>query len=185
MYRPLPHEGRRLSMLVRAKTPLPSEPAEAFYRYIRLLARLRCVDCMGCGLYISRDQWVVCNCVLRAVFRQCLYAWQEFKAQESYRPAVLDVRSGKPRRWLWGRKDIEYVADFELVGRRSLYGVDKQIFELHFLGGLMWYQCIPRLEVWLTRGNFFHAVYRVEQKLGRVFCELRPYPLYPIDEYFS
>jgi hypothetical protein len=36
----------------------------------------------------------------------------------------------------------------------------------------------------LTRGNFFHAVYRLEQKLGRVFLELRPYSLFP-REYFS
>ena len=36
----------------------------------------------------------------------------------------------------------------------------------------------------MDRGNFFHAVYRVEQKLGKVFRELKPYALYPLDEYF-
>jgi hypothetical protein len=35
----------------------------------------------------------------------------------------------------------------------------------------------------MDRGNFFHAVYRIEQKLGRVFRELEPYPLFPIDDY--
>ena len=36
----------------------------------------------------------------------------------------------------------------------------------------------------MDRGNFFHAVYRIEQKLGRIFRELEPYPLFPVDDYF-
>ncbi len=36
----------------------------------------------------------------------------------------------------------------------------------------------------MDRGSFFHAVYRVEQKLGKVFRELQPYGLYPLTEYF-
>ncbi len=36
----------------------------------------------------------------------------------------------------------------------------------------------------MDRGNFFHAVYRIEQKLGRVFRELEPYSLFPVNEYF-
>ena len=36
----------------------------------------------------------------------------------------------------------------------------------------------------MDRGNFFHAVYRVKQKLGKVFRELQPYGLYPLNEYF-
>ncbi|MCC6342243.1 MAG: hypothetical protein IT166_08595 [Bryobacterales bacterium] len=37
----------------------------------------------------------------------------------------------------------------------------------------------------MDRGNFFHAVYRIEQTLGRTFRELRPYALFPLDEYFG
>jgi hypothetical protein len=37
----------------------------------------------------------------------------------------------------------------------------------------------------MDRGSFFHTVYRIEQSLGRVFCELEPYALYPLDEYFG
>jgi hypothetical protein len=36
----------------------------------------------------------------------------------------------------------------------------------------------------LERGTFFHSVYRLEQKLGRVFRELEPYGLFPITDYF-
>ena len=36
----------------------------------------------------------------------------------------------------------------------------------------------------MDRGMFFHAIYRIEQKLGRKFRELEPYALFPLDEYF-
>jgi hypothetical protein len=32
---------------------------------------------------------------------------------------------------------------------------------------------------------YFHLVYSIENRLGRVFAELAPYPLYPVAEYFS
>jgi hypothetical protein len=37
----------------------------------------------------------------------------------------------------------------------------------------------------MDRGSFFHEVYRIEQKLGRIYRELEPYALYPLDEYFG
>jgi hypothetical protein len=49
--------------------------------------------------------------------------------------------------------------------------------------GADWKLCTRKLGI--DRGNFFHAVYRIEQKLGRVFRELEPYCLYPLDEYFQ
>jgi hypothetical protein len=83
----------------------------------------------------------------------------------------------------WGRKDEEYIADFCLVSRRSLDESEYRLFRYHFLLGADWKLCCRRLG--LERGNFFHAVYRIEQKLGRVFRELEPYSLFPLDEYFQ
>ncbi len=37
----------------------------------------------------------------------------------------------------------------------------------------------------MERGEFFHEVYRIEQKLGRTFRELEPHALFPVDEYFN
>ena len=37
----------------------------------------------------------------------------------------------------------------------------------------------------MDRGEFFHEVYRIQQKLGRAFRELEPYGLWPLPEYFS
>jgi hypothetical protein len=37
----------------------------------------------------------------------------------------------------------------------------------------------------MERGDFFHAVYRIQRKLGRIYRELAPYALFPLDEYFG
>jgi hypothetical protein len=37
----------------------------------------------------------------------------------------------------------------------------------------------------MEKGIFFHALYRLQQKLGRLYAELEPYSLYPVDEYFN
>ncbi len=58
-----------------------------------------------------------------------------------------------------------------------------RLFRYHFLLGADWTLCTRKLS--MSRGNFFHAVYRIEQKLGRVFRELQPYPLFPLDDYFN
>ncbi|MBZ5602839.1 MAG: hypothetical protein LAO79_11085 [Acidobacteriia bacterium] len=95
----------------------------------------------------------------------------------------LEPHLGKSRPSTWGRKDEEYIADFCLVSRRTLDEFEHRLFRYHFLLGADWKLCSRRLGI--DRGNFFHAVYRIEQKLGRVFRELEPYPLFPVDEYFS
>ena len=96
---------------------------------------------------------------------------------------TLDGASPNSRRAVWGRKDEEFVADFLLTTKRTLNRAEHQLFRFHYLLGADWRLCCKRLKV--EKGPFFHAVYRVEQKLGRVFRELQPYPLYPLDEYFN
>jgi hypothetical protein len=49
--------------------------------------------------------------------------------------------------------------------------------------GAEWRLCCRRLKI--DKGNFFHMVYRIEQRLGRVYRELEPYALFPLDEYFG
>jgi hypothetical protein len=94
----------------------------------------------------------------------------------------LEFTGGPQRRYTWGRKDEEYMADFCLIGRRILDEFEHRVFKFHFLLGADWKLCCRRLGI--DRGNFFHYVYRVQQKLGRTFRELKPYGLFPLDEYF-
>jgi hypothetical protein len=96
--------------------------------------------------------------------------------------ASLEFIPGPSGKFAWGRKDEEYVADFCLVSHRTLDEFEYKVFKFHFLLGADWKLCTRRLGI--DRGNFFHAVYRIEQKLGRVFRELEPYGLFPLDEYF-
>ena len=75
------------------------------------------------------------------------------------------------------------MADFCLVSRRVLNDEDHRLFRYYFLLGADWNLCARQLK--MDRGNFFHAIYRIEKILGRAFSEIRPYPLYPLDEYFG
>lgn len=74
------------------------------------------------------------------------------------------------------------MADFTLVSRRNLDEIEYTIFRFHYLLGADWMLCCRRLKI--DRGEFFHHVYRIQQKLGRTFRELEPYALFPLDEYF-
>jgi hypothetical protein len=75
------------------------------------------------------------------------------------------------------------MADFCLVSRRTLEDFEYRIFRSHYLLGADWRLCCRQLNI--DRGNFFHYVYNIEDRLGRVFAELTPYALYPVSEYFA
>ena len=95
----------------------------------------------------------------------------------------LEFCAGRDSHKAYGRKVEEYLADFCLVSRRTLTGLEYDVFRFHFLLGADWKLCCWRLK--LDRGTFFHTVYRIEQKLGCAFRELEPYSLFPLDEYFG
>ena len=148
------------------------------------LAKQSCTQCHGLGLKGTvRSATTPCNCVLRAIFRACYARFRHCAPREKYMsrtsPELIAGRDGKV---VWGRKDEEYVADFCLVSRRTLDEFEYKVFKYHFLLGADWKLCTRKLKI--DRGSFFHAVYRIEQKLGRVFRELQPYGLFPVDEYF-
>jgi hypothetical protein len=95
----------------------------------------------------------------------------------------MEPAIGRQRNATWGRKDEEFMADFSLMAKRHLDETEYRIFRFHFILGADWRLCCRRLE--MDRGSFFHAVYRIQQTLGRVFRETEPYGLFPVDEYFN
>jgi hypothetical protein len=97
--------------------------------------------------------------------------------------ARLAIIGGKDRRQVWGRRDEEYIADFSLIAKRVLNESEYKLFRFHFLLGADWRLCCRQLK--MDRGSFFHDVYRIQRRLGRVFREIQPYALYPLDEYFG
>jgi len=149
------------------------------------LAKESCVNCKGLGLLADQGAPnTPCGCVLRAVFRACYARYVFCVTKEKYMSKVcLVARQGKERKRCYERLLEDYIADFYLVSLRSLNAFERGLFRAHFLEGGDWRVCCRRLRV--DRGIFYHAVYHIQQKLGRVFRELRPYSLFPLDEYFA
>lgn len=131
----------------------------------------------------KRNEPAPCNCVHRSIFRACLERFQHCAARQGHYTAVsLEHCGGTERRVFWALKNEDYMADFLLVSRNALSPQEHQIFRFHFLLGADWKLCCRRLG--MDRGSFFHAIYRIQQRLGRAFAELQPYPLYPLRDYF-
>lgn len=149
------------------------------------LAAAQCVHCRGIGLRSGkRDGSEPCNCVLRAIFRACYARFQQIIMEERHMGRTrLEVMPGGAWMVPEGRREEEYVADFSLVTRRHLSEFEYRIFKYHYLLGADWKLCCRKLKI--EKGVFFHSVYRIQQRLGRVFRELKPYGLYPISEYFK
>jgi hypothetical protein len=118
------------------------------------------------------------------MFRACYARFRKCTSKEKYVSRVsLEANPGRLRKSVWGLKNEEYIADFCLVSRRALDDQQYRLFKFHFLLGADWKLCCRRLNI--DRGEFFHEVYRIQQKLGRAFRELEPYALYPVEEYFN
>jgi hypothetical protein len=149
------------------------------------LAMEFCTKCKGEGQRsIRKGLPTPCNCVLRAIFRACYARFRHCVTKEKFmsRVSLVPCR-GRDRRMTFARLDEEYICDFCLVSRRTLTDFEHSVFRYHFLLGADWRLCCRQLRI--DRGTFFHAVYRIQQKLGRVFRELEPYSLFPLDEYFA
>ena len=149
------------------------------------LAQQSCVLCYGLGLReVRQGAPTPCACVFRAVFRACFNRFRECADKERRISQIsLEAIPGKKHKAVYSRKDEEYIADFCLVSRRVLSESDYRIFRFHFLLGAEWKLCCQRLG--LDRGTFYHQIYRIQERLGRVFAELQPYALFPLDEYFG
>jgi hypothetical protein len=149
------------------------------------LAKESCAHCLGIGLRRDgRFENMPCSCVLRRIFRSCYAKFRYCATREKPIGQVrLEAVKGTEGNFSFGMKEEEYMADFCLVSKRALEPLEYDIFRCHFLLGADWRLCCRRLK--LDRGTFFHHLYRIEQKLGRVYRELQPHALFPLDEYFG
>jgi hypothetical protein len=62
--------------------------------------------------------------------------------------------------------------------------MEAELFRLYVKQGLNWKVCAKRLGV-DERRSFWRLVYVMQAKLGRIYADLRPYPLHPLDDYFN
>jgi hypothetical protein len=149
------------------------------------LAQQTCTQCYGLGLRDSgHGASTPCDCVFRAIFRACYNRFRECaNRQHRVSNVSLEYIPGRKNKAVYSRKDEEFVADFCLISKRVLSEADHKIFRFYFLLGAGWKLCCRRLN--MDRGNFYHQVYRIQERLGRVFAEVEPYALFPVDEYFG
>jgi hypothetical protein len=149
------------------------------------IANATCTSCQGIGLVLDRsDREIPCDCTLRAVFRACLTGFVECVALGERTASVSwEPCYGPTGGRVFSRKREEYIADFLKVTERALTKEEHRIFRYHFLLGADYSLCCQKLN--MDRGTFFHALYRLEEKLGRTYAQLEPYPLFPLREYFG
>ena len=150
-----------------------------------LVAHAACAMCHGTGVRREkRGQLIPCACASRAIFRACYTRFRDCVTRGKYLSHVSLERAagGKTNRTTWSRKEEEYMADFVLVSRRVLDAWHYRIFRFHFLLGAGWKLCSRKFGI--SRGNFFHAIYRIQEQLGKAFYQLEPYALYPPRDYF-
>lgn len=143
-----------------------------------------CHNCHGVGSYLANNHPVVCNCVLRSVFRRTLSKYREFQLAVPW----LRLNVGHDAT-AYSFPTVEFIADFERVANATLHGLEAFVMRYHFYRGFQWRECISifthRHHVKVDRGLFFHAIYRVEQKLGRRFLLSPGAELYPVGKYLG
>ena len=130
---------------------------------VAVLAYYSCTYCNGSGQCPRRT----CQCVYRSIFRICM---------NRYKDCTHNVRMSS-------RKNEEYVADVYLLAKRVLTVWEFKLWLLHYHYEQDWTMCTRTLRC--NRGNFFHAAYRVEDKMGQALQQLKPYALFPVEEYFK
>lgn len=150
------------------------------------VSNANCARCGGLGLVRGRGHaQVPCSCSLRAIFQACYRRFVSCAKRDKGASAVNLERigTGRSSHMTFGRKTEEYIADFYLTARRTLTASEWHVFNVAYLLGADWKLAHRFLK--MPRTNFMQACYRLEAKLGRAFRECAPYPLFPLDEYFS
>lgn len=138
---------------------------------VRLLSSTACPRCAGGGYANDAE---ICHCVFRRIFETCHRRYEQ-TASMATGVLVTGITCSRPAE--------EYAADFVLVGRRALQQrpLLLAVFNLYIVDGLPTQMCLRKLKI--AQNVFFRRVFQIKQELGRAFREVRPYPLYPINEY--
>lgn len=150
------------------------------------MADVRCTGCGGIGLVRTRNGSTACKCVLKAICRAVVERLHQiFEQQGKASGIALQSVSGatRPKSFSYSRPLEEFAADAFLVARRELSAEENDIFRYAMILGADWKMMTRRLK--MDRGNYFHAYYRTECKLGEAWAMTMPYRLYPFDEYFG
>jgi hypothetical protein len=136
-----------------------------------------CHRCEGSGFAYHR----LCDCAERGIYRACLkrYLMCRYRSQHSCSKTFLARGQARSGQASWSRPIEEYAADFELVARRVLGEAGYRRWRRHEIDGEPWTKST------LGRVHLYQWLYRAQGELGRAFACIEPYPLYPVEHYFS
>lgn len=158
------------------------------------LARPYCYTCEGSGIQIEylpprslRARCVlpvettrVCRCVAMRAFRT-VYG-RAMRRPSSHPLRRVQLRSGVVT---MGFPDVEFRVDFLLAAKRSLPKRLWELFDYYFVRGADWRETARRLG---KRGqaerNIFRQLDLIREMVGRELMIMKPYPLYPLEDYF-
>lgn len=155
-------------------------------RDLEFLARSNCPACKGQGCLPLNQRGIrPCDCSLRGMFRACYARFRNCVDDGRALSRVSFDRSpaGRSNRGMWGLKREEFMADFELVARRSLTQAEHRLFRFHHILAASEAMCAKRLGISTHAAK--KAIQRLEAKLGLTFAMLEPYALYPLYDYFN
>lgn len=153
------------------------------------LADKRCTKCMGTGQVTgwAKDRKYCCPCVYRRIFRHCAGEYRRLQVRSEETDVALwrngGAQPGAKPGMGWHRPAQNYLADFEILARRTLRPQDYRLFRLCWVQG--WLMVEAFRKVGLSRGDGFHRIYMIEDVLGQAYAETQPYGLWPISEYHA
>lgn len=156
------------------------------------IARTGCVDCNGLGIRgvtanVNGHKELVetpCFCALRSIFRACYARLRYCVARQEHISTVsIETWCAHQGPRAFARRNEDFIADFCSIAKKSLTPAEHKVFRFHYLLGADWSLCCRYLG--MTRGNYFHTIYRIEELLGRAFASVQPYALYPTSDYFG
>ncbi len=155
-------------------------------RDLEFLAKSNCPACKGQGcLPLNQRRIRPCECSLRGIFRACYARFRDCVNDGRALSRVSFDRSptGRSNRGMWGLKREEYMADFELIARRTLTQAEHRLFRFHHILAASEAMCAKRLGISTQAAK--RAIQRLEVKLGLTFATIEPYALYPLYDYFN
>jgi len=146
-----------------------------------VLALANCTTCNGSGL-VKGEQ---CGCVYRGIARRVLWRVAELEISVGLiHPVSMDPTQVPRSQRIPSLRIVEFIADVDNVARRILTDpVDLRIYRHHFRERHQWRWCCQQCHI--SRASFFYRSYIVLAKLGETFLCLKPYPLFPTDQYFE
>ena len=159
----------------RVEDPAPKDAS------VIALAKTGCETCNGLG---RQDGGAVCHCVHHRVFNTVMAKFRYCAVTVWPAPRRFDHFINSSARPNSGHRMMnqDFVADVHLAAKRTLTAEDFKLFRYRYCLGADARLCARQLG--MTPESCVQRLQAIEARLGQAFRNMRPYALYPLDQYF-